>query len=213
MVRLGATSDSSPTKKNFPIAKFIQHEDYNRSTKQNDIALVQLSKKVDFNNPTAIRPACLWQTAKVSQPKVIATGFGLIQYAGVRSASLQKVKLDLLETDYCVDYWNEDDDIIINSNQICSGILSGGRDTCQGGERIFLIAWPLSNEVFQILEVPFKSLCLITSAFRILLELLHSVASAVAKDRLAFTPEFLPTSIGLRGKFGTEKCGLENIHY
>lgn len=43
----------------YDIKRFIKHADYKRDSKQNDIALIELTKDVTFTN--FIRPACLQQ--------------------------------------------------------------------------------------------------------------------------------------------------------
>lgn len=134
MVRLGALKIDSPTASDHEIKNFIKHEGFKRKHKVNDIALVELVATIVFDNPASIRPACLLQTVSVTQEKVIATGFGVIEYSGKASRNLLKVKLDVLETSYCVNYFKETPNVIMNSNQICAGVLTGGRDTCQGGE-------------------------------------------------------------------------------
>lgn len=53
--------------------------------------------------------------------------------AGQTSDAMMKVTLDILDTDICVRAY-DDGYIQIDQKQICSGVLKGGRDTCQGGE-------------------------------------------------------------------------------
>lgn len=110
------------------------HPRYDSESKQNDIALVELKGDVSFSEPLKIRPACLWTNANINQPKVIATGFGYTQYSGDSSKDLMKVPLDVLPTSRCVDSFEDQEEIVINGNQICAGVLAGGKDTCQGGE-------------------------------------------------------------------------------
>lgn len=117
------------------IESFIKHEEYDRSSKQNDIALVKLKRALVLSKSKRnIRPACLWTTSVINQPKTIATGWGDTTYSGSTSDKLLKVQLDILETSKCTEYYKEEsDDILISENQICAGVLSGNRDTCQGG--------------------------------------------------------------------------------
>lgn len=120
--------------KDYQIENFIDHPGYDSESKQNDIALVKLSRDVPFNEPLKIRPACLWTNVNINQAKVIATGWGYTQYSGDSSKDLMKVPLDILSTSKCVDSFEDEDEIVINGNQICAGVLTGGKDTCQGGK-------------------------------------------------------------------------------
>lgn len=91
---------------------------------------------MDFKFPKAVRPACLWQTSEIEGTRTIATGWGDTAYAGSGSVELLKVRLDILDKSKCVSTFDDDDEIVINDNQICAGILTGGHDTCQGGHKI-----------------------------------------------------------------------------
>lgn len=52
---------------------------------------------------------------------------------GSGTTDLMKVKLDILDNSKCVEqYKDEEDDIDVTDNQICAGVLTGGKDTCQG---------------------------------------------------------------------------------
>lgn len=116
----------------YPIESFISHESYRAKTKENDIAIVKLTKDVSFENPQQIRPACLWQDEEIGQEQTIATGFGSSAYGTVPLGVLMKVRLDLVDMNKCLKTF-EDDDFVIDDRQICAGNLTGGSDTCQGG--------------------------------------------------------------------------------
>lgn len=134
VVRLGdldlRKKDEGLPEINIRIEQFIAHEDYNKYAKQNDIALIKLQHRAPFSK--FIRPACLWQSTDIPKTVVIASGWGVTEYAGSASDQLMKVKLDLLANEVCSKAY-EDEELIINESQICAGVLAGGRDTCQGG--------------------------------------------------------------------------------
>lgn len=144
VVRLGSLSNKFDSGEDFDAIEFITHERYNDKTKENDIAVIKLSRKVSLNrNPdrsddanTIIRPACLWQSANIDRSETIAIGWGRNESAAIKgSDKLMKVKLDLFDLTKC-NYLKEivDDDLDINDKQICVGFMAGGKDTCQGGE-------------------------------------------------------------------------------
>lgn len=122
-----------------PIMKFIAHEGYDYDTKKNDIALIQLKHALSIANKN-LRPACLWQGQSIPEPKLIATGWGYTKYGGEASDALMKVKLDVLTNQFCARSY-EDEGYVIDSKQICSGVLQGNSDTCQGGQ----VAWKIHS--------------------------------------------------------------------
>jgi len=113
-----------------PIERFINHEAYNRQTKENDIALIKLSQSVSFTK--SIRPACLHQTEAIGKAKAVATGWGYTEYGGQTSDILQKVQLDIIGNQQCRDFHNNRKDYGIFDSQICAGVIEGGNDTCGG---------------------------------------------------------------------------------
>lgn len=114
-----------------PVAEFIKHEEYTKRTKQNDIALVRLARPAKISN--FVRPACLWGESSISQSSVTATGWGFTEYSGSSSDELLKVQLNILDNNVCSEALAESG-FVLNQNHICAGVLSGGKDTCQGGE-------------------------------------------------------------------------------
>jgi secreted trypsin-like serine protease len=81
-----------------------------------------------------IRPACLWQTPNINSSKTIATGWGYTEaLSGLTSEELMKVELDLINNRECNNLLEDAklDDGIVDS-QICAGVLTGGKDTCNG---------------------------------------------------------------------------------
>lgn len=92
---------------------------------------------VKFSN--YIRPACLPQTMSVNSEhsKVIATGWGRVNYSSAVSEHLQKVVLELFTQDECNQaYGNEIGhrqlSIGINAvTQLCAGSHDSEKDTCQ----------------------------------------------------------------------------------
>lgn len=110
------------------IKKHFINERYDSTRKVNDIALIELVRSVPFTD--FIRPACLWQTAEISNDKVLAAGWGKIK-GGVEeygSDELLKVELDVVSNRVCKDSWKH----AISSSQMCAGIPEGGKDTCGG---------------------------------------------------------------------------------
>lgn len=63
----------------------------------------------------------------------MATGWGKVEYGGDKSDELLKVALDLVPNAECAARYEPAKRIRkgIVDNQICAGVLAGGKDTCQ----------------------------------------------------------------------------------
>ncbi|XP_060749067.1 transmembrane protease serine 9-like [Tachysurus vachellii] len=107
----------------------IINQNYDDNTKDNDIALVQLSSSVTFNN--YIQPVCL-AASKSSFPdgtEVWVTGWGTIA-SGVSLPSpqtLQEVQMPIVSNSDCATAYSP-----ITDNMLCAGLAQGGKDSCQG---------------------------------------------------------------------------------
>lgn len=133
-VRLGDLNLVSDTDganpQEFGVEDVISHPQYSAKTKHNDIALVKLAGKVNFN--TKIRPACLYQSANVAEQKLTASGYGAEENYGPSSNILMKVVLDQFDQAQCQDLYSRAGVRKITDSQMCVGFKAGGRDTCQG---------------------------------------------------------------------------------
>jgi len=135
IVRLGdqnlKTRTDGVNEMDVPIAEFITHEKYRRSSYYDDIALIKMTRSVTFTKN--IRPACLWQTSAINATKTVATGWGYTETAGQTSDELMKVELDIIDNVQCNRYFEDaklDNGIL--ETQLCAGDLAGSKDTCNG---------------------------------------------------------------------------------
>ncbi|XP_030592409.1 prostasin-like [Archocentrus centrarchus] len=115
-----------------PVSKIIIHPNYNSKTFDNDIALLQLSSTVQFNN--YIRPVCLAAQGSNFPAGTTAwlTGWGNIQF-GVTLPSpknLQEVSLPIVSDSDCSKSYKGV--TTITKNMICAGQTEGGKGFCQG---------------------------------------------------------------------------------
>ena len=82
MVRLGEynlkRNDDGAHPVDYSIKEIIKHPDYKPPSKYNDIALLRLSRRVNFHKN--IRPACLYTKDTFTTSKTVATGWGRIDY-------------------------------------------------------------------------------------------------------------------------------------
>ncbi|KAG5263246.1 hypothetical protein AALO_G00284200 [Alosa alosa] len=116
------------------VTRVIRHPNYDDSTNNNDIALLQLSSSVTFTN--YIRPVCLAAASSTfsSGTNTWITGWGAISF-GVSLPSpqtLQEVEVPVVSNSECSSAYASHN-IGITSNMICAGLLGeGGKDSCQG---------------------------------------------------------------------------------
>ncbi|XP_017784951.1 PREDICTED: serine protease persephone-like [Nicrophorus vespilloides] len=101
-VRLGkidiSGNSDSVMPQDFNVAEIIFHPEYSNRNKVNDIALIRLSRKVQYT--ANVHPACLY--FEPDDPKsVIITGWGLTEAAGNRSQILQKATLSTVPVTEC----------------------------------------------------------------------------------------------------------------
>lgn len=120
-------SDGSGQSRN--VARMITHADYNDSTKNNDVALLQLDQPVTIVSPIMLAtPAteALWAPAGQA---VTAIGWGNTSTTGdVYPALLKQVEVNMVSRDACnaASSYNGG----ITGNMLCAA--APGKDTCQG---------------------------------------------------------------------------------
>lgn len=118
------------------IAKFIPHEKYNSDSFLYDVAVIKLAENVKFSHK--VLPACLWSSAELDRSEVIATGWGVTE-SRQTSDELLKADLDIIDNKSCNEILRKKRfNVRIEDSQMCAGVLSGGKDTCDGGETILL---------------------------------------------------------------------------
>lgn len=137
-VRLGdlniqSTSDDA-NPQDFGVENSIVHPGYNFPAQYNDIALVKLSEKVQFND--YIAPICLQVTRYLPNSNFIATGWGITEF-GSQSDTLLKVDLEYFPNNECQNNYNNVQVEylprgILDESQICAGSHLDLKDTCQG---------------------------------------------------------------------------------
>uniref|UniRef100_A0A8C6UFQ4 Peptidase S1 domain-containing protein n=1 Tax=Neogobius melanostomus TaxID=47308 RepID=A0A8C6UFQ4_9GOBI len=113
------------------IVEVINHESYNPSTNDNDIALLKMASTVTFTN--YIRPVCLAASGSTFHAGTDSwvTGWGSIG-SGISLPSpqnLMEVEVPVVGNRKCkCDYAGV---FLINDNMICAGLEAGGKDSCQ----------------------------------------------------------------------------------
>lgn len=88
-------------RKDYGIQEFIRHENYNRTSYINDIALIKVNATMTFN--LKVRPACLHQERReiLMNKNFTAIGFGALGYSQESSSVLLKVNLFGVHSSEC----------------------------------------------------------------------------------------------------------------
>uniref|UniRef100_A0A672K8W5 Peptidase S1 domain-containing protein n=1 Tax=Sinocyclocheilus grahami TaxID=75366 RepID=A0A672K8W5_SINGR len=101
------------------VTTIIVHPSYDRTTNNNDIAVLRLSARVTFND--YIRPVCL---AAQNHRGDVQSGVNL-PAPGI----LQETMVPVVANDRCNTLLGSGS---VTSNMMCAGLMEGGKDTCQG---------------------------------------------------------------------------------
>jgi hypothetical protein len=121
-------TDTNPVR--FNMRAVYMHPQYSEETQENDIAVVELNRAVDFNNPR-FGFICL-PTRDLNYPpegmSSTALGWGRLVEDGASSYTLQQVQIPVVapSNPLCIDQIND------AKIQFCAGLVEGGKDTCQG---------------------------------------------------------------------------------
>ncbi|XP_066995254.2 venom protease [Anabrus simplex] len=129
-VRLGEydlqTQDETRSK-DFRVMEFRVHESYERTTYENDIAIIKLQRPTVFNS--YIWPICLPPAGRnFTNETAIVTGWGTLFYGGPTSPVLMEVDVPVWEQERCVSRFSQP----ILETCLCAGGYEGGKDSCQG---------------------------------------------------------------------------------
>ncbi|XP_077577704.1 suppressor of tumorigenicity 14 protein homolog isoform X2 [Stigmatopora nigra] len=127
------------------VKRIIPHPDYNYMTFDYDVALLELSKPLEFTN--TIQPICLPAPSHVflAGTSCSVTGWGAVREGGQTAQLLQKASVKIINDSVC----NIVTEGQVTSRMLCSGFLSGGIDSCQGDSGGPLVCFEESGKWFQ----------------------------------------------------------------
>lgn len=128
------------------VIQIIRHPSYNRTTNDNDIALLKLESAVAIGGSgaakTAIIPFASPGIGSLAGTSAVATGWGnTISYGNPSGypTQLHEVLLPIYSNSVCNDgnHWPG----YITDNMLCAGYDAGGHDVCDGDSGGPLIVW------------------------------------------------------------------------
>ncbi|KAE9537836.1 hypothetical protein AGLY_005808 [Aphis glycines] len=131
-MNLDPTIYDGATPLDVPIERVIQHEEYNTPRLANDIGLIVLKNKVNFN--IFIQPICLplspgMKNIDMGDSLPFVAGWGTTESSGPTSLSLKEVQIPIINMTECKKLY-EGLKFSIDDRVICAG--EKGKDTCQG---------------------------------------------------------------------------------
>ncbi|XP_046333460.2 trypsin-1-like [Haliotis rufescens] len=121
---------------NITAERIDTHPLYNITNKDNDIAIVRLSKDLPLTASTNLRSVCLPEpsTSYSTGSGCLITGWGTQLDGGFTFPDiLQKAYVPLVPLDLCQRSYADNDYILVSNRQLCAGYYrDGGVDACKG---------------------------------------------------------------------------------
>ncbi|XP_066475284.1 ovochymase-2 [Tiliqua scincoides] len=114
------------------VKQYMIHPAFNSTTMDSDIALVQLSKPLDFNQ--YVRPVCLPEREDKIEPSQVCviTGWGIHNEDREESRKLQQLEVPILVSEECQKYYQNHSGGV-NKRMLCAGFpAEGDKDSCAG---------------------------------------------------------------------------------
>ncbi|XP_037550026.1 suppressor of tumorigenicity 14 protein homolog [Nematolebias whitei] len=110
------------------IRRILLHPQYDQFTSDYDIALLELSSPVFFND--LVQPVCVPAASHVfiTGTSCYVTGWGVLMEDGELASRLQEASVKIISRNTC----NKLYDDAVTPRMLCAGNLQGGVDACQG---------------------------------------------------------------------------------
>ncbi|XP_028748854.1 transmembrane protease serine 11D [Peromyscus leucopus] len=112
------------------VRAIIAHNNYRPTTRDNDIAVIQLERPITFSRN--IHRVCLPAPTQSIIPGSIAyvTGWGSLTYGGNTVTDLRQGQVRIISTDVCNEPAGYSGSVL--PGMLCAGVPSGAVDACQG---------------------------------------------------------------------------------
>uniref|UniRef100_A0A8C1GHL5 Peptidase S1 domain-containing protein n=1 Tax=Cyprinus carpio TaxID=7962 RepID=A0A8C1GHL5_CYPCA len=122
---MNSVSNAAATRQ---IRRIVLHSQYDQFTSDYDIALLELSAPVFFNE--LVQPVCIPASshAFTSGTSCFVTGWGVLSEEGELATLLQEATVNIISHNTC----NKMYDDAVTPRMLCAGNIQGGVDACQG---------------------------------------------------------------------------------
>lgn len=125
-------NQDNPNTWTYSIARRIAHPDYSSGGAEDDIALFELSERVQLNR--YVIPLCLPQSDQLTTRRAIASGWGRTGFAEDVSEELMKVTIEYFDQQRCDEVYEDEDKLegkgINWRKMVCAGSSNKTGDTC-----------------------------------------------------------------------------------
>ncbi|XP_042566190.1 suppressor of tumorigenicity 14 protein homolog [Clupea harengus] len=110
------------------VRRILQHPQYDQFTSDYDIALLEISAPVFFNE--LVQPVCVPAPTHAfsSGTSCFVTGWGVLTEDGELASLLQEATVNIINRNVC----NKLYDDAVTPRMLCAGNMQGGVDACQG---------------------------------------------------------------------------------
>lgn len=116
-----------------PVANIISHENFQRRVFRNDIAILTLQRRVQFNR--FVRPICLpydqFTNDLLEDRRAYVAGWGTTSFDGEYSPILSQIQVPVWRNGDCNDAYRPEQ-VPITREYLCAGVSDGTKDSCQG---------------------------------------------------------------------------------
>ena len=115
------------TEQTVPVIGIVQHENFDMSTVENDIALLKIATPLTFDD--YVQPIALPSQGQSSSGDSLVTGWGDLTELGIEPEVLQKVVIPIVSDEQCRAALGE---TVVYDSMICAGVPGGLIDSCAG---------------------------------------------------------------------------------
>lgn len=141
-VRLGEhdlSRENDGVVQDVPVVKVAKYPQYDPKDGNSDLAVIYLGS--DANLSLRVIPICLPLTEPIRSRNFVGynpfvAGWGRLAEGGTTSEVLQELELPVLDTEVCKDRYRKQGKLLsekqFNNAVLCAGVLTGGKDSCQG---------------------------------------------------------------------------------
>uniref|UniRef100_A0A9J7ZSQ1 Peptidase S1 domain-containing protein n=1 Tax=Cyprinus carpio carpio TaxID=630221 RepID=A0A9J7ZSQ1_CYPCA len=122
---MNSVSNAAATRQ---IRRIVLHSQYDQFTSDYDIALLELSAPVFFNE--LVQPVCVPAPshAFTSGTSCFVTGWGVLSEEGELATLLQEATVSIISHNTCSKMYDD----AVTPRMLCAGNIQGGVDACQG---------------------------------------------------------------------------------
>ena len=127
----GDPSDINMAGKNYTVKEIINHPDWNRYKRNNDVALMRTKERIAFSD--YVQPICIPEQDICFNEGTtcVVSGWGYTEETGPISDTLQEVAVKIIDFETC-SHATMYNTMVYEDTQICAGYIDGQKDSCAG---------------------------------------------------------------------------------